>query len=407
MNTEDDIKKYHVMQERLQNWFELYKHLPKQGGVKWKNNRRFTIGGSEMYKMNTDEAELMSYKLGLTEFPDNILTLHGNTFETIIRNIVGYITRCDIREAPGLIPSRDIAGATYSADGIGIMKFIEYMITLFEFKCTFSREIVQDKIPDYYLPQVLTGMCNLHIPETAIYAEAAIKCCSLESIVANDTKFNTAIHRSYTPPSGVMVNGFIGIYFNNTGKDDESKYDNDATEERINTLTAYISKQYGDINGEYGDDDKTGDETKNSSDGKCYDWGTTRSLSMYETLLRCMKSPLIGKYNSCVNIYPPSFKHINYVTDNKIVIKKQKNNIIDEYNRFNDNNTKNLGVVPYKMFEMNIVNVDKDDTYMNQYANKISECTSFLRSTDGLTLEERQKKYNDRYNVSSLLDDYE
>lgn len=198
---------------------------PKQGSDEWYTAREVTIGGSEMSTLlginpfNT-LYNLVGRKIGIKANDWSVKMQWGNLFEPLIMKYTEY-------EFDTVIKGHDVfitgvyPGQSYSPDGLGVVnltfvkevlvdcapddslgvpkkefKDIEYnshAIALFEFKCPYSR-LPRNKIPEYYIPQVLTGLDTIQISDIGIYAEAQFRRCTL-----NQLDYSPEYSRKYTP----------------------------------------------------------------------------------------------------------------------------------------------------------------------------------------------------------------
>ncbi len=187
---------------------------PAQRSPEWYKLRQTTIGGSEIASLITSNhpykgiESLIKEKVGITSFRGNIHTRWGTIFEHITKE---YIEMALCMEEPitelGSIEG-PILRQRYSPDGLGVVKLLktnegddekingdnfkdekindekinddhyEYYKVLFEFKAP-SRTIPDGKIPEHYVPQVLTGLTNIPIADFAIFVNNSYRKCGL------------------------------------------------------------------------------------------------------------------------------------------------------------------------------------------------------------------------------------
>lgn len=227
---------YKIKLKEIKAFLKPHKHLPAQGSEEWKLGRMTTIGGSELSMLLKDEKRLVGQKCGLISgMGDNILSCNwGSVFESTLRNITSLVLRTPIFEASS-IPSAEVTGKTYSMDGMGVVRyrcdewngvaydFFMFLTTLFEYKCPLSREIIQGEIYPDYVPQVLSGMSDLALPDIALYIEGVFRISRFEELGNNPhvedwlhvsrSKKKTWLSESGNPYKQLpMSYGFMGFY---------------------------------------------------------------------------------------------------------------------------------------------------------------------------------------------------
>jgi len=157
----------------------------QQHTKEWLKAKECVVGGSQMAAivgMNEYENSMSAAmgKLGFKEIEGKFKMSWGNVFEDIIKNYVERYFNTTIYADNAFIPldCGPLAGhVAYSPDGLCIidnntliakyggryskineLKPDEDSIVLLEFKAPYSRRTDPEKIPDYYIPQPLTGM---------------------------------------------------------------------------------------------------------------------------------------------------------------------------------------------------------------------------------------------------------
>lgn len=199
-NFEEEEKMFRDKEERLLNYLKLWDHLPAQGTQEWLDLRTESVGGSQIFNLETTNysvKNMMLNKLGI-DLPtfDKIMAVQwGNIFEDMVRKFTENHYNTRIYEM-GSVKGK--YGASSSPDGIGVVRVpVENgtyipMITLFEFKCLFSR-ILKGKIPKNYYEQIQSGLNIIGPTEIAIYGEALIRCCKFKNL-ENTPKYNKILH---------------------------------------------------------------------------------------------------------------------------------------------------------------------------------------------------------------------
>ncbi len=161
----------------------------KQGTEEWKKAKEVTIGGSEIATVLglnrfSSITELMYGKLGLIPRKRDIKMQWGKIFEPLICE---YVERDKDVQILGqdLFVLGKYDNQSYSPDGLGVMLVDagtpeaprkEHRTMLFEFKCPYNR-LLKGGVPEYYLPQVLTGLDTIPIADQGIFIEAMFRRC--------------------------------------------------------------------------------------------------------------------------------------------------------------------------------------------------------------------------------------
>jgi hypothetical protein len=169
----------------VNEYIEKYKNEPKQQSPEWLAKRAKTVGGSELDTLINNKAEFVARKIGLRGNFSGMATIWGQVMEQVAREYLSMIYDCEILEASSL-PSSQVVGKSYSPDGIGVALMDKISrIILFEIKCVFSRVLKKGKIYKPYIPQIMSGMCDIPIIEQGVYAEFVFKLCSVKSLTTN------------------------------------------------------------------------------------------------------------------------------------------------------------------------------------------------------------------------------
>ena len=304
---------------------------PKQCTPEWLIEKQATIGGSSLYNA---VYTTKSY-LGNRTFNGNLYTQWGNIFEPVIetyseRRFYTKIYGTDIGAIPSYVPH-----FSYSMDGIGV---VGSTIMLFEFKCPWSR-LPSDKIPVAYEYQVKAGLDTFDIAKKGIYAEAVFRACSLEDLRNN---VNAPIHKNdmkgkrfrYEKPMG---HGLICFY-----------------SETSNNYNKHVFCGKKDIS----------DIIYQHKDNKVKIWESPIILPENEatTVSEDIAEYDLGDYESDEDETPPAIHRYNVfsqICDFAIFCEK--------------NNFTNVGIMPYKLYEYNVIPVKKEKGFLLKYADKIAE----------------------------------
>lgn len=204
-----------IKNKQIAEFIHKYKDLPTQGTPEWLAMRVNTIGGSELNQLIKAKKQLIKSKADLE--PSNMSYLPmiwGNVFEDTLRDIVTMLVKTEIYESSS-IPSAVVVGKTFSMDGLGLVRYLttsgtfNYLITLFEFKCPYSREIKQGEIYPDYIPQVLSGMSDLEIPEIALYVEGQFRLSKFHELGNNPYQLQKVPHYRDTAQRNHNIKDFL------------------------------------------------------------------------------------------------------------------------------------------------------------------------------------------------------
>src|SRR3989338_4815923 len=103
---------YLLKKQIIDQFINDNKYLPKQGSPEWLEERKYTIGGSEMSiieGLNPYQSikDLIKSKIGLTNFRGNTATNWGKLFEEVVKQFLELLFECPIYETgsvQGCIP---------------------------------------------------------------------------------------------------------------------------------------------------------------------------------------------------------------------------------------------------------------------------------------------------------------
>lgn len=366
--------------EIVKKWIDTWKHLDPQGSPGWLAKRPKECGGSELHTLLTNPSAFVAGKIGFTSVPNMLSMRWGTMFEPIIRSITMILFKTPIYEA-GSIPSAEVDRKTYSMDGIGVVDFLNNGVrtpqtTLFEYKGLISRESKEGEVYPGYIPQVLSGMSDLVLPECAIYVEATFRLCKFEDLGPTKTH-NLQLHKKQSDKS-VLTCGFIGVYANAICAVDGStkKFEK-------------IVKQANQIDG--GID--FGDESEHM-----------------EFITKCMKQNLMHTWFSTISLY--EFDRIKLLKDHDFKVPRVDADFYTQFDKFVDFcNTKKvicIGFIPWKLFDMNIVHVPKVHGYTLSKKPQIDHAMDIvydLQKIDDYNL--RKAKYEEYFPHKKTVVDVE
>ncbi len=326
----------------VSDFIEKHKELPEQGSQKWLDNRKYTIGGSEIAVIEGTNPyqsikDLFKTKLGINPFRGNVATNWGKIFENVVVLFLERLFECSIYETgsvPGCIPY-----TSYSPDGICtcstevIMSLIEKnwipehelmaeeaVIVLFEIKSPYAR-IPDGKIPSHYKSQPKAGLCHLPFIDISYFVDTMIRKCTIAELKTSG--YDTEYHNDFRIKDPECVSqhlacGIIGIY----------------TEESYEPI----------------------DETE------VLDYGMVNQCVFNDALEKIASGTLKAEY------FPPSL----LVPDNWV----------NMFMKFCDKEDKKIvGVIPYKIFMCEIIPVYREPNYIQNISREINE---FFRILDDI-----------------------
>ena len=419
--------------EKKQNIINEYKskfNTMQQRTKEWYNIRKTTIGGSEISTilgLNPFKSKkaLIGEKIGLSKFVGNDATRWGTLFEDVTKQ---WTEKCllmpksitEIGNIEGINPRQ-----RYSPDGIGVVKLNteieldneiietnDYFIVLFEFKSPF-KSIPDQKVPKYYLPQVLTGLLNINITEIGIFVNNSYRKCPLSYI--NEKNYNKIINgkniyydNNYHNDNSDKIKkfnkvlGYGVLYFYQNKSDlfitNENKIDENFNENfnRDKILLKSYSFEYDDIN--YIKNINNLDELNNLIDfGYSYNSEMNELLKLYDSKrIKVIYLPLslisenIIDEIEFLNLHNKKYDHKLYNIEEykKIILEKIQKNIHNEYP---------IGYLPFKILKSDIIHVNKDNEWKNKITNPVNETLNTL----DIILNDKNpiQKYNELFNI--------
>lgn len=377
-NTKSSHRK--IISEFLDRW----KHLPEQGSEDWVAARPLKVGGSELYSLQRSMSQVVANKIGLKQIPTMLAMLWGNTFEPVIRNICSIVTATSIHEA-GSIPSEEVPDyKNYSMDGMGSVVFRnrdgqpERHITLFEFKCLYSRKPVPGEIPQNYQPQIKSGLCDLGITQTGLFVEAVFRMCSVPQLGYGPERTTALLTRDYVPKDAIAsAYGMVGVY-------------TDALYADTPYALAYI--------------------TEKMQREKIPDYGMDENLDygVLEYIMKCMREGRFQSWYSRICMDGDAMAKRTPMID-KHGFRKPHLHVdmqaeLDGFVEWTRQNGKILvGVIPWKLFDINMVAVEKEPGYTLQHEPLLRECITTVKELLAITdLAERYAEYNRRFHPPTI-----
>jgi hypothetical protein len=332
--------------------------IPAQHSDYWYNIRRYRVGASEIATyiglVSYDSLEnkiLEKINLGKSDFQSRFLNeacVWGNILEDVIRTHCEHEYNTVIHEV-GSIPS--LPGQSMSPDGLSI---VNNEIILWEYKCPFSRELVPKTIPEYYIPQVLTGLETIPFCDYAIFVEAIIRRCPLTHGGGNkyyDMKYPNSYGRWKVPPFDYPLTwGAVAF----TSKMPASEFDKINPKKPAYNLFKFMI---------------------DSSANGPIDFGSCEPRYMRDLF----------------EIYAEGYVEVKYIYQQHP--DKTVQTQLDEYTKAdilteaatNLDGKLLFGVMRWKMIQKNVMRVDRRPGYLaatNKYANIVNECVRLCDKMD-------------------------
>ena len=392
-------KIYEQKIQQLEDLIENNKNAPAQGSAEWLRSRMESVGGSEMYYVvkKKNLRSLAESKLGIKEFVGNKYTRWGNLCEELTRMFAELTFHTNVYETgalPGCVPFHH-----YSPDGLGIVKkkylkkYVSkevyktlpyYCFVLFEFKNPFSR-VPNGIIPEDYQVQVQTGLNDIKHTDIGIFLDMVVRKCSLNQLDWTneyDKKYYTDPSKMPTP----VAIGFIAFVEDDFGDDDDLLVEDHelATSEDI---------------GDHMNDQGLECESPEKSDNLKYneygyvDFGDTH-YENFDIITEKVKSKKTTAYYT---VPTPGVFHI--YTE---LVK------LDKF--CEENEKKIIGFMPYKIFSVHIISMEKERNYLGkEHAKIIEDLVDFIRqhreSSKETKIKALDKKYP-KYMKTAVVDDF-
>lgn len=187
-----------ILLKQLEDYISVNSGCLKQGTEEWKKAKEVTIGGSEIATIQgvnrfSSILDLIYGKIGIIPRKRDIKMQWGKVFEPLICEYVEIDKNVKIQGQDLFILGKK-ENQSYSPDGLGVMLREDlganvlqgepcekkWQTVLFEFKCPFNR-LLKGGVPEYYLPQVLTGLDTIPIVDKGLYIEAMFRRCLWEN----------------------------------------------------------------------------------------------------------------------------------------------------------------------------------------------------------------------------------
>lgn len=404
------LKKMHSIKRiALNNFLELNKDLPVQGSQEWLNSRFETIGGSEISTiLNINKyqniKQLIEQKVGISSFKKSAPLWFGNIFEYILQQYTEILFDAKIYET-GSIPYKKSKFIKYSPDGIALINknklnkiFTDNdfnniykqsifendeinkkeLLVLFEFKNPFMRVIKKNEIPTHYINQPRLGMEVIDICEVSIFIESVFRFCSYNDIVSNDIIINNKYNRFYHFDKIKFNNeplsyGAFSLYY-------EKSNSNLHLLDILNNLVEYFN-------------------TNNIHE---YDLSNIKNKHIINKIMENIidyKDLKIVYHDIIINtnIYNNPNADISndiYYYNKYNNLQKFKNDVVNIKKQIKNNtNLEYLGIMSFKMLDININPVYKNNPINDNVLNSIEKVINIIKECNKLDNNLDKKKY--------------
>ena len=408
-------------------------HLPAQGTEEWLDLRRFNIGGSEIGVLTGDNKfsnlkKLVAGKVGLCSFKGIMATRWGKAFEKVTTILMQQILEIDggIQETSSI--EGGIPNHRYSPDGLAVAKMLcggvvdgeyietkEYVTVLFEFKSPYS-SIPDGTVPKCYMPQVLAGLGSIPIADFGLFVNNMYRKCSMAQFRA-DATYDTAFHNK-DAEKFVLRNpaamGFIIVYMSrethakflesrgddlgtNGGETDNSDADNSDADDTDMSHINYAQMKSA------GPPDLT-QTILTKADKIHIDFGKS-SYFEFDSLLTMYDNKLIDFHYCEPMVIPEEMNKIPFIGRQENVFGEMAS-ISDYKRKISDGLTdelanydcaKIIGYIPYKLFNSDIIVVDRDPEFLAKCNAKVQETISVVRKIVGEDEGEDLPQIHDRF----------
>ncbi len=371
------LPKICAKEKKLSQFLEVYKHLPSQGTPAWLSMRNMTIGGSEFYNLIHSPASLIANKIGMTSIPDMLPMKWGTLFESVIRTVMSVTLVTEIHEASS-IPSAEVVGKSFSVDGLGVVSFLcdrwndkphhfrMRLLALFEFKCLYSREIKPGVVFPAYLPQVLSGMSDIPVVDVALYTEAVFRICEF-GMLGNNPDCIEWLQKNPNPKRYCpMTYGFVGFYMRHAEIPEDDR-------------EAEILLEWAASGGEQ-------------------DFAKLGAWYLLNRLLKYVKQGIVSVWYSQQTFQSTELRRCPWFERQQIQTPDIEIDMDSELATFQRLTRRRrwlpLGVLGYKLLDVNVVTVEKQPGYTKQYAGLINDALQKIQRLKNVVEDaDRRREY--------------
>ncbi len=358
----------------LKDWLATMSHLAPQGSAEWLDRKH--IGGSEIAVLNGTGMfktwfDWLKERCQIKKsFCPIINSRWGHTFEDVQVKMIQTIWNCQIFET-GSVPGNP--GIAYSPDGVAVVpnnrvaaclpkteKLPEdsHSIILFEFKSP-PKNMPKGEIPSYYVAQPLTGLCTLKLCEYSVFINSMFRRCAVEDFDWN-LKYDREFHNKDKKDDvkEILALGIIAFY----EPSDQSLSTGESSSPQPSVLP-YI------------------------------DYGKS-SLKDLEDMF----------YKESIHAYEKAYSKVvlSNVFKERVGMDLTEENPSVSIERFvenfhNTNKGKLIGILPYKLFKIDFIKVDRQENFVNDLQPMIDRSLEIINTVKSFPIDERMEKLLDYF----------
>lgn len=416
------ISRQHTKCDRLINDFiKLHSGNHRQLTKGWFDKKEYMIGGSEVaalmgHNKYTSFNGVIASKLKINKFNGNLACRWGTMFESIIERYIEIdcgtkLSGTDISVPAPLTSGLQLLHAN-SPDGYGVFTLYQddttesiesdnnewkilftdnthsiddskkiQIIALLEFKCPFVRQ-PDGTIPKHYKPQIWSGLALSPIAHFGIFIDAVFRKCSILDLGPNEY-FDEKFHSKYSCTTSPLAWGLVAIYAPLFGAKSESE------EDAAYDAWMLYHKHFGHTFGRQDVSDFSPDPI---------DFGCCNK-NIFEMMMKYLDSKkfISRKCDPCL---PDGRGNNSLLTDKGI------SNVIDEYTKNPPKNYYLIGFIPWKLFEVNYVFLERRNNFLNEIYPLINSCFEIIndiRKKDNVT--KAYYEYINKNKKSERIDD--
>jgi hypothetical protein len=412
----------------LQNFIKSFDYLPVQGSVEWLQGRINSVGGSELATVAGRNSyggipDLIAGKIGLTKFRGNLYTKWGKIMEEVLRLYMNQLYNYEILETgalPGIYP-----GSTYSPDGLGIVEFNdEYKydtpedvpedvkndpayrkvgpstyykkvqkLTLFEFKCPFTRD-PDYAVPKTYIDQISSGLSIIPVVEVGLFIDAVLRRCTwadLDFTGNYDTEVYERKNKTCKKYDSALAIGFIGIY--HKPETYEVINTEDMSQEELKELFSDA------VNGSM--------DTSNER-STLIDWAVryckgrpddlSDGIADFGSGYRHVMEEVMGQATTDHSSYFAYYTDVCMAPDDLTTTPFDKFSELEKFKKYcTDNKFEFVGVLPYKLLLIDTTIIEKDPLYVYQFRPAIEEALTAIKELMAVPEADRLSAYIAKY----------
>ena len=396
----------------LEEWLKTVQHLAPQGSAEWLDRKH--IGGSEIAVLNGTGAfkslfDWLKERCQIKKsFCPIINSRWGHTFEDVQVNLIQNIWQCKIHET-GSVPGNP--GIVYSPDGVGVVdnSLVEiclnyskkinnteeenenigtviidedgsviheqiikkrnqnesHSIILFEFKSP-PKNMPKGEIPSYYIAQPLTGLCTLPICDYSVFINSMFRRCSIDDFGWN-MKYDKVFHNKdkKNDVNQLLALGIIGIY---------TAENTNNTEEIID----YGSCSVKDL--EYMFYKESINAYKKAHSKIVFSNVFKKDISLSSN----------GGINATINGTNNSKNSSQVEPEEEVSVEKFRDNLIKTLSK--NKNLKLVGLLPWKLFKIDFIKVEKEENFVNDLQPTIDRCLDIINDVKSYPIENRLER---------------